>query len=148
MTGGEAQIQDIQPYFGLEFNSLVDTEGSDEGNGGVDEGQILELKELARIDYGRSAKTVSVQPKKSVDGHSLAEMAFYYKNFFSSVVDVLIHYPANSVVDIKAVTSKLVSNNGTGAGLSPSRGNGTTMVRKLLEIQGIRPLYIYGTSFV
>ena len=69
MTGGEAQIQDIQPYFGLEFNSLVDTEGFDEGNGGVDERQILELKELARIDYGRSAKTVSVQPKKSVDGH-------------------------------------------------------------------------------
>ena len=57
-------------------------------------------------------------------------MAFYYKLFFSSVVDVLIHYPANSVVDIKAVTSKLVSNNGTGTGLNPNSGNGTTMVRK------------------
>ena len=50
--------------------------------------------------------------------------------FSSSVVDVLIHYPANSVVDLGQVTSKLVSNNGTGGGLIPGGGNGTTMVGK------------------
>ena len=64
MTGGEAQIQDIQPYYGVEFHSLIDTEGLEEG--GADEDRILELKELARVDFSRSAKTVSVQPKKSV----------------------------------------------------------------------------------
>ena len=64
MTGGEAQIQDIQPYYGVEFHSLIDTEGLEEG--GADEDRILELKELARVDVSRSAKTVSVQPKKSV----------------------------------------------------------------------------------
>ena len=65
MTGGEAQIQDIQPYYGVEFSQLLDTEGLEEG-GGVEGDRILELKELARVDLSRSAKTVSVQPKKSV----------------------------------------------------------------------------------
>ena len=65
MTGGEAQIQDIQPYYDVEFNSG----GLEEG--GADEDRILELKELARIDFSRSAKTVSVQPKKSVHRHFL-----------------------------------------------------------------------------
>ena len=48
------------------------------------------------------------------------------------MVDVLIHYPANSVVDLGQVTSKLVSNNGTGGGgLNPGGGgNGTTVVGK------------------
>ena len=64
MTGGEAQIQDIQPYYGVEFSQLLDTEGLEEG--GVEGERILELKELARVDLSRSAKTVSVQPKKSV----------------------------------------------------------------------------------
>ena len=64
MTGGEAQIQDIQPYYGVEFNQLLDAEGLEEG--GVEGDRILELKELARVDLSRSAKTVSVQPKKSV----------------------------------------------------------------------------------
>ena len=64
MTGGEAQIQDIQPYYGVEFSQLLDTEGLEEG--GVDGDRIVELKELARVDLSRSAKTVSVQPKKSV----------------------------------------------------------------------------------
>ena len=63
MTGGEAQIQDIQPYYDVEFNSG----GLEEGGAGED--RILELKELARIDFSRSAKTVSVQPKKSVHRH-------------------------------------------------------------------------------
>ena len=60
MTGGEAQIQDIQPYYGVEFNQLFDSEGL------AEEDRILELKELASVDISRSAKTVSVQPKKSV----------------------------------------------------------------------------------
>ena len=64
MTGGEAQIQDIQPYYGVEFSQLLDTEGLEEGS--VEGDRILELKELARVDLSRSAKTVSVQPKKSV----------------------------------------------------------------------------------
>ena len=56
-------------------------------------------------------------------------------NYSSSVVDVLIHYPANSVVDLGQVTSKLVSNNGTGGGgLGSSGGNGTTMVRSMEKI--------------
>ena len=50
--------------------------------------------------------------------------------FSSSVVDVLIHYPANSVVDLGQVTSKLVSSNGTGGSLNPGGGNATTMVGK------------------
>ena len=62
MTGGEAQIQDIQPYYGVEFSQLLDTEGLEEG--GVEGDRILELKELARVDLSRSAKTVSVHPKK------------------------------------------------------------------------------------
>ena len=65
MTGGEAQIQDIQPYYGVEVSQLLDTEGLEEGDG-VEGDRILELKELARVDLSRSAKTVSVQPKKSV----------------------------------------------------------------------------------
>ena len=46
------------------------------------------------------------------------------------MVDVLIHYPANSVVDLGQVTSKLASSNGTGGGanLNLGGGNGTTMV--------------------
>ena len=50
--------------------------------------------------------------------------------YHSSVVDVLIHYPANSVVDLGQVSSKLASSNGTGGGasLSLGGGNGTTMV--------------------
>ena len=50
--------------------------------------------------------------------------------YCSSVVDVLIHYPANSVVDLGQVTSKLASSNGTGGGigLDNGGGNGTTMV--------------------
>ena len=46
------------------------------------------------------------------------------------MVDVLIHYPANSVVDLGQVTSKLVSSNGTGGSLNHGGGNGTTMVGK------------------
>ena len=46
------------------------------------------------------------------------------------MVDVLIHYPANSVVDLGQVTSKLVSSNGTGGSLNPGGGNATTMVGK------------------
>eukprot|EP00095_Tigriopus_kingsejongensis_P012458 maker-scaffold696_size110080-snap-gene-0.13 protein:Tk12458 transcript:maker-scaffold696_size110080-snap-gene-0.13-mRNA-1 annotation:"cad86_drome ame: full" len=71
MTGGNAEIQDINPYYG---NDLT-----------------LNGYEIAEIDIDRESKAVASQPQKTV-------------------VDVFIRYPANSVVDMNAVTSKLVSN--------------------------------------
>ena len=44
MTGGDAEIQDIQPYY-----------GNEEGYFG---------KDLTEIDFSRNAKTVTVKPKK------------------------------------------------------------------------------------
>ena len=59
------------------------------------------------------------------------------------MVDVLIHYPANSVVDLGQVTSKLVSNNGTGGGgLNGGGGNGTTVVEKFDFKRDIQSIYL------
>eukprot|EP00094_Tigriopus_californicus_P003115 TCALIF_02997-PA protein Name:"Similar to Cad86C Cadherin-86C (Drosophila melanogaster)" AED:0.15 eAED:0.15 QI:164/0.72/0.58/1/1/1/12/0/720 len=71
MTGGDAEIQDINPYYGNEI--------------------AFDGYEIAELDVDRESKAVASKPKKSV-------------------VDVFIRYPANSIVDMNAVTSKLVAN--------------------------------------
>ncbi len=57
MTGGDAEIQDIQPYFGdhHDHNHV-------HGGGGLETAELLDLKELANV-HPRSAKTVSPQAK-------------------------------------------------------------------------------------
>lgn len=57
MTSGDAEIQDVQPYYGYDNHnhdlSLLD-----------DEGEELQLKELTSVDLARSSKTVSLQARK------------------------------------------------------------------------------------
>jgi hypothetical protein len=57
MTSGDAEIQDVQPYYGYDNHnhdlSLLD-----------DEGEALQLKELTSVDLARSSKTVSLQARK------------------------------------------------------------------------------------
>ena len=81
MTGGDAEIQEINPYYGDPSRS----------------GSAFE------VSVDRESKAVVVQPQKSL-------------------VDVFIRYQANSVVDMNAVTSKLVSNT-SGAIVTNSNGD-------------------------
>ena len=94
ITGGSAEIQDIQPY------PIDETDSNN-----VDRADVYEVEY-----YDRNPKTYEDSEVRNR----------------RSIVDVVITYPTNSVIDMNDITAKLVreqntsgSNNSTGVPISP-----------------------------
>ena len=99
MTGGQAEIQDIQPY--------------------TDSNEIDRMDSMYEIEY------IDERNAKDFKDVSRAKR---------SVLDVVITYPTNSIVDINDITSKLVKERNTSAPFIPINLSTTESPEKMVNI--------------